>query len=171
MSLQERIRNFDSKVGTNGLSIFIGIVFLTGGLTSLFLNPSGFVNDQTTLFGNYGVVSVSKIISSLMGWTFLSYGILNQINFVGFEKRKNFINRLPYRKKLSPKNTIFIISTFLFILIVTSTFLVIRPDKKIKIRNEEFNKSIKEVNELWERMQKENENRRLQNIQKQKNNS
>ena len=169
MSLQERIRNFDSKIGTNGLSIFIGIVFLTGGLTSFFLNPTGFLSDQTTLFGSYGAIPVSKIISSLIGWTLLVYGILNQINFSGFEKRNNLINRLPFRKKISPKNTIFIISSFLFITIITSIFLTIRPDEKIKARNDKFNNQVKEINELMEKLQKEDEIRRIENSKKQNN--
>ena len=166
MSLQEKIRNFDSKIGTNGLSIFIGIVFLIGGLYTLFQNPIGLLNEQTMLYGNYGAVPVSKIISTLIGWTFLSYGILNKINFWGLEKRNKIITQLPFRKKLGTKNSIFIISSFIFILSVSLTFLIIRPDEKIRIRNEEFNNQIKEFNELWLRMQKDNENRRLENYKK-----
>lgn len=166
MSLQEKIRNFDSKIGTNGLSIFIGIVFLIGGLYSLFQNPIGFINEQTMLYGNYGAFPVSKIISTLMGWTFLSYGILNKINFFGLEKRNKIINQLPFRKRVGTKNSIFILTSFIFILSVSFTFLIIRPDEKIRNRNEKFNKQIREFNELWERIQKEDEDRRLQNKNK-----
>ena len=154
MSLLQRIRNLDSKISTNRLSISTGIVFLAGGLTSLFSDPTGFINDQTMLFGSCGATLIPKIISLLLGWTLLSYGILNQINFSGFEKRRSFINRLPFRKTISPKNTIFIISSFLFILIIASIFILIRPDKEIKARNEEFNKSLRKVNKIWEHTKK-----------------
>jgi hypothetical protein len=160
MSFLRKIRSIDDKIGDNQLSTFAGIIFLIAGICFLFFNPTEFLGEQVVLHGSYGAMQVPFIIFTLLGWTLLSYGVLNRINWSEFNKKNTIISRLAHRRKISSKNTVFIIASIIFISMVSILFLIIRPDERIRIRNEEFNSQIERINESWDRINKEIENQR-----------
>ncbi len=148
----KNIRSWDASFGMNGLGILLGALLVLSGITELFFNPFNFLTKMTEVMGGLGVGEAPIIVVTLLGWTLLIYSLLNRKNWKVVSDGDNWINKLKLGKRINLKNSLFIWSTAVFILVVTSTFLLVRPDTSISEKENSFQQNVEDIEKKFDEL-------------------
>lgn len=152
MNILSKIRTLSSllwsKLGDNYFSIFLGFIFLIGGLILLFENPNRFfLNLSPSLGGAYGYTT--NLMLFTIGWFMFLYGILNEIKWLERTNKNSSNQKISIWKKLDLKNKIVIVLSLLFFTSVAVIYTNV-DHENLNQKSEEFKEKMKKIEEKLE---------------------